>query len=208
MPSSRGATHWSGEIWHMMMPVLRQGWVVKQNMMWWQYFVAMLYRNIIKPSKHLQGGILTVTYCTFLNFRSDRIENKSFYDCDCDEMTKKQQWVLYGKCWSMYPIIHLSVSRKMSTWEEWRVGPYHQPRSTAHPPPHQSAVLCGHWLHQWVEQDMVTTCSSWRVCGANLEHSWMAEVSLGLGKWFKRCLKFIEFIEEGKIWWPAWCKFK
>ena len=25
----------------------------------------MLYRNIIKPSKHLQGGILTVTYCTF-----------------------------------------------------------------------------------------------------------------------------------------------
>ena len=25
-------------------------------------------------------------------------------------------------------------------------------------PPHQSAVLCGHWLHQWVEQDMVTTC--------------------------------------------------
>ena len=48
-------------------------------------------------------------------------------------MTKKQQWVLYGKCWSMYPIIHLSVSRKMSTWEEWRVGPYHQPWSTAHP---------------------------------------------------------------------------
>ena len=46
----------------------------------------------------------------------------------------------------------------MSNWEEWRVGPYHQPRSTAHPPPHQSAVLCGHWLHQWVEQDMVTTC--------------------------------------------------
>ena len=63
--SSRGATHWSGEIWHMMMPVLRQGWVVKQNMTWWWYFVAMLYRNIIKPSKHLQGGILTVTYCTF-----------------------------------------------------------------------------------------------------------------------------------------------
>ena len=49
----------------MMTPVLRQGWVVKQNMMWWWYFVAMLYRNIIKPSKHLQGGILTVTYCTF-----------------------------------------------------------------------------------------------------------------------------------------------
>ena len=73
-------------------------------------------------------------------------------------MTKKQHWVLYGMCWSMYPIIHSSVSRKMSTWEEWRVGPYHQPRSTAHPPPHQSAVLCGHWLHQWVEQDMVTTC--------------------------------------------------
>ena len=49
----------------MMTPVLRQGWVVKQNMMWWWYFVAMLYRNIAKPSKHLQGGILTVTYCTF-----------------------------------------------------------------------------------------------------------------------------------------------
>ena len=49
----------------MMTPVLRQGWVVKQNMMWWWYFLALLYRNIIKPSKHLQGGILTVTYCTF-----------------------------------------------------------------------------------------------------------------------------------------------
>ena len=86
MTPSRGATHWSGEIWHMMMPVLRQGWVVKQNMMWWWYFVAMLYRNIIKPSKHLQGGILTVTYCTFwidiINkyytfAQTDRIENKS-----------------------------------------------------------------------------------------------------------------------------------
>ena len=76
-------------------------------------------------------------------------------------MTKKQHWVLYGMCWSMYPIIHSSVSRKMSTWEEWRVGPYHQPRSTAHPPPHQSAVLCGRWLHQWVEQDMVTTKIWW-----------------------------------------------
>ena len=149
----------------MMTPVLRQGWVVKQNMMWWWYFLALLYRNIIKPSKHLQGGILTVTYCTFwidiINkyytfAQTDRIENKSFYDCD--EMTKKQHWVLYGMCWSMYPIIHSSVSRKMSTWEEWRVGPYHQPWSKAHPPPHQSAVLCGHWLHQWVEQDMVTTC--------------------------------------------------
>ena len=63
--SSRGATHWSGEVWHMMMPVLRQGWVVKQNMTWWWYFVAILYRNIIKLSNHLQGGILTVTYCTF-----------------------------------------------------------------------------------------------------------------------------------------------
>ena len=65
MTSSRGATHWSGEIWHMMMPVLRQGWVVKQNMTWWWYFVAMLYRNIITLSNHLQEGILTVTYCTF-----------------------------------------------------------------------------------------------------------------------------------------------
>ena len=76
-------------------------------------------------------------------------------------MTKKQHWVLYGMCWSMYPIIHSSVSRKMSTWEEWRVGPYHQPWSKAHPPPHQSAVLCGRWLHQWVEQDMVTTKIWW-----------------------------------------------
>ena len=65
MTPSRGATHWSGEIWHMMMPVLRQGWVVKQNMTWWWYFVAMLYRNIITLSNHLQEGILTVTYCTF-----------------------------------------------------------------------------------------------------------------------------------------------
>ena len=38
MTSSRGVTHWSGEIWHIMMPVLRQGWVVKQNMTWWWYF--------------------------------------------------------------------------------------------------------------------------------------------------------------------------
>ena len=106
----------------MMTPVLRQGWVVKQNMMWWWYFVAMLYRNIIKPSKHLQGGILTVTYCTFwidiINkyytfAQTDRIENKSFYDCD--EMTKKQHWVLYGMCWSMYPIIHSSVSHRTGT---------------------------------------------------------------------------------------------
>ena len=35
MTPSRGASHWSGEIWHLMMPVLRQGWVVKQNMTWW-----------------------------------------------------------------------------------------------------------------------------------------------------------------------------
>ena len=49
--SSRGATHWSREIWHMMMPVLRQGWVVKQNMTWWWYFVAMLYtaNTAIRP---------------------------------------------------------------------------------------------------------------------------------------------------------------
>ena len=60
----------------------RGGWSSK---IWcddgWWYFLAMLYSNVIKLSKHLQGagGCLTVTYCTF--FYTSYVAKKYWDDC-------------------------------------------------------------------------------------------------------------------------------